>query len=342
MEKLDAGTFLTKTHNLSKVDVRSPSEYEKGHIPGAVNLPLFSDFERSEVGTLYKQTGREPAIELGLKIVGPKMAMLAAKAKSVASEDQIGVYCWRGGMRSQSMAWLFDLIGIETLVLKGGYKAYRHQVMADFSNIPHLIILRGLTGSGKTAILRALQKMGEQVIDLEKLAAHRGSVFGGIGLGKQPTTAQFQNDTHQAMSKLNQDKRIWVENESLRIGDIYLAEAFWQNMNNADVLEINVDKKSRAQRLVEEYGQFNSGDLAAAVQRIEKRLGRNQAKEVLGLLDQGKLYETALLLLDYYDKTYLNSRSKYKSRILARIDAASGDPDTNAKLLIAKANELKL
>ncbi len=342
MEQLDPEVFLIKTQNIIKVDVRSPEEYQKGHIVDALNVPLFSDHERAEVGTAYKQMGRETAIELGLKIVGPKMAELAKKAKSLALTNKLGVYCWRGGMRSEKMAWLFNLVGIETYILKGGYKAYRRLLLNDFVNIPKLIVLQGPTGSGKTAILYAMKQCGEQIIDLEFLANHRGSAFGGIGLDEQPTTAQFQNNIHHAFTKLDFKKRIWIEGESLNIGKVYLPETLWTTMNRADVIEINIDKKTRAGRLVEEYGQYSHDELAESIVRIDRRLGGKNVNQMLELLDLGKLFEVAILLLEYYDKGYAMSKMKYKKPAIAAVHSTTGDPGINANLLIKKANALNL
>src|SRR5687768_11630406 len=193
------------------IDVRSPGEYESGHIPGAINIPLFDDEERARVGTLYKQTSPESAMQEGLEIAGPKMAWYLESAKPLLKESDknILIHCWRGGKRSGAIHWLFNFSGIKSYRLEGGYKSYRNSAHAFFND--HTFdfrILGGYTGSGKTEILKELAKHGQQVVDLEKLAHHKGSAFGSIGEEKQPTNEQFENDLFAAFSTLDPAKPI--------------------------------------------------------------------------------------------------------------------------------------
>ena len=180
--------YLEKAQKVQIIDVRSPKEFKHAHIPGAINMPLFDDAERAIVGTAYKQEGREIAILKGLEIVGPKMAPMVAEIKEKFSGKPIVLHCWRGGMRSKSVATLLSFCGIDTEVIKGGYKSYRKEVQNLFLQNMEYIILGGRTGSAKTKILSALKTSGEQVIDLEKLANHKGSAFGDLGEDVQPTT----------------------------------------------------------------------------------------------------------------------------------------------------------
>ena len=203
MEYLTPVRFLKDSTNIKIVDVRSPGEFQEGHIPQAVNIPIFNDQERSEVGILYKNIGRVEAIQKGLSFVGPRMEKLAKQALQYAVNQSIKVTCWRGGMRSEKMAWLFELVGLKVYVLEGGYKAYRNYILDTFRNIPQLVVIHGPTGSGKTDILKSLKEKGEQVIDLEEIACHRGSAFGAIGMGSQPTTQQFQNRLFEEFEKFD-------------------------------------------------------------------------------------------------------------------------------------------
>ncbi len=342
MEYLETAGFLRLDDDIPIIDVRSPAEFEAGHITTAHNIPLFSNDERAIVGIAYKQQGKIPAIEKGLEIVGPKMAGLAKKAKSLSPGKRIRIYCWRGGMRSEKMAWLFELTGLKAWVLKGGYKSYRKSLLDDFENIRKLIVLQGPTGSGKTDILHEMVKLGEQVIDLENRANHKGSAFGSIGLGTQPTTMQFQNDIYHDLVRLDPSKRIWVEGESMSIGRVYLPETLWENMNRTAVVEIELSKEIRAQRLTTEYGVYGHAPLAESIRKITRRFGPDRTAKALDLLEQNKLYEVALMLLDYYDKTYLFSKEKYKKPAVGRIMSRTGDPEQNARQLINKANELNL
>ena len=273
MHRLDIIDFL-KTGKESKIiDVRSPAEYSKGHIPGAVNIPIFSDLERAKVGTTYKQQSREEAISLGLEIVGPKLKDFAAMAKQEATNNELYVYCWRGGMRSAKMAWLFELVGINTSVLEGGYKSYRSQLLEVFKNVPHLVVLQGPTGSGKTEILKEMQELGVQVVDLEGIAHHKGSTFGGLGQGEQPTTQQFQNDVYDAFLKLDLSAPIWVESESATIGKVYLPETLWQLMNSAKIVSIEIPRPERIENILRQYGDFPADVLSERVEQLAQRLG---------------------------------------------------------------------
>ncbi|NJN27624.1 MAG: tRNA 2-selenouridine(34) synthase MnmH [Cyclobacteriaceae bacterium] len=323
-------------------DVRSPGEFEEGHIPGAVNLPLFSDSERAQVGTIYKQKGKEKAIELGLEIVGPKMNLLANKAKTLAVNSKLNVHCWRGGMRSEKMAWLFDLVGIDTTILIGGYKAYRQQLLDDFQNLDRLILLQGPTGSGKTKILHELENLGEQIIDLEHHARHKGSAFGALGMEEQPNTARFQNTLYEDYLKLDPSKRIWIESESITIGRVYLPQTLWDAMNRSPVIEIDLEKKLRTSNILAEYGHFDHELLASSIQKIQSRFGGDRVKKALALLEEDRLEELTWLLLEYYDKSYTFSKNKYKEKEVATFQSENADPLSNAIQLQKIADHLKL
>lgn len=342
MRRVDVKDFLLLEKNTPVVDVRSPAEYAEGHIAGALNLPLFSNEERARVGTTYKQAGKGEALDLGLEIVGPKMSALSKIAKNIGSGGKLKTHCWRGGLRSDKMAWLFELVGIDVTVLNGGYKAFRQQLLDDFRNIEKLIVLQGPTGSGKTAILHELEKNGEQILDLEKRANHKGSAFGAIGMGEQSSTAQFQNWIYDDLLKLDLSKRIWIESESLSIGKVYMPETLWETMNNSNIVELNIDKTIRAKRIVEEYGQFEPDQLEASIEKIKNRFGGDRIKKALELLHDQKLEEVVMLLLDYYDKGYSFSKNKYKKKEAAILKTTSGDPSKNATELIRIADNLNL
>lgn len=340
MKKLNAEDFLKKGQTTVIVDVRSPGEFTEGHIPGAVNIPIFNDAERAEVGTLYTKNGRQPAIEKGLEIVGPKMAEFVRYARQLAPSGKLLVHCWRGGMRSESMAWLFERIGIECSILTGGYKAYRNFLLEKIGDLPHLIVLEGHTGSGKTEILQNLKSMGEQIIDLEAQAHHRGSVFGGIGQLQQPTTQQFQNNLFGEILALDNKRRIWIEGESQTIGRVFLPDPLWNRMNLALNIEIVVPREERIKRLVDEYGNHPKDLMINAISSISKRLGEQRMNEVLQDYHEDKLALVADKLLDYYDKTYLFSREKYKLKYY-EILLPGGDAKANAKIILESMVQLE-
>lgn len=310
---IDVENFLELYSQIPVVDVRTPSEYAKGHIHGAHNIPLFLDNERASVGTIYKRKNRQEAILKGLDFVGPKLREYIEKAVDIAQNNTLVLYCWRGGMRSASLAWLFDLYGISTYILKGGYKAYRNYGKELMCRHKHLIVLGGLTGSGKTEILHELQNQGEQIIDLENLAHHKGSAFGALGQEPQPANEQFENELIHDWLQLDQSKRIWIEDESRSIGGNWIPDELFNVMRNTTVIKLEMPKDQRIRRLMKEYAGFPNEKLADKIHRISRRLGGQNAKKAIEALDEGNMYTVIDIVLSYYDKTYqfgLNKRDK--------------------------------
>jgi tRNA 2-selenouridine synthase len=316
------------------VDVRSPGEFLSGHIPGAINMPLFTNEERADVGTIYKQSGNQVAVLRGLEYVGPKMADFVRQARKMAPDGQILVHCWRGGMRSGSMAWLFETSGLKTGVLKGGYKSFRNHVLESFAKKLDFHVVGGETGSGKTEILQALAKKGEQIIDLEELAHHRGSSFGSIGQEMQPRPEQFENDLFEALQKIEPTRRIWIEDESRSIGRVFIPRPIWEMKIAAPCYRVRLPFEIRVQRLVKDYGQFPKEILAEAVLRIQKRLGGLATKQAIESLENGDLAETARITLRYYDKAYDFPQSTRKYEGVKFIECETGDPEKNAELIL--------
>ncbi|SDK59789.1 tRNA 2-selenouridine synthase [Catalinimonas alkaloidigena] len=334
MAALPISDFLTRAGTLPVLDVRTPAEFAQGHIPGACNLPLFSNEERAQVGTTYKQIGREEAFLQGLDLVGPKMRALVEAGQQLAPQRRVLMHCWRGGMRSGSVAWLLQTAGFQVDTLVGGYKAYRHEVLEAFARPARLLVLAGETGSGKTAILRALAERGEQVIDLEHLAHHRGSAFGGIGLPAQPTTEQFQNALHATWATFDRARRVWLEDESFSIGQVQLPHPLWQQMKAAHVVQVQVPRHARVQRLVAEYGSLERDALAHAILTIQKRLGGQHVAATLDALRAGRLDEVAERLLVYYDKSYQIGLQRRQAQATTPVACTTGDPVRNAQQIL--------
>ncbi|MCL1822196.1 MAG: tRNA 2-selenouridine(34) synthase MnmH [Prolixibacteraceae bacterium] len=315
--------FLELAQTLPVVDVRSPGEYRQGHIEGAVNIPLFSDEERAAVGTAYVQEGRSEAVLQGLEFTGKKMRVLCESAFALNSR-QLLIYCWRGGMRSQSMSWLFEVAGLQCFVLGGGYKIFRRAVLDEMATPRRLHILSGYTGSGKTEILAELKNFGQQVIDLEALANHRGSAFGGLGQAPQPTVEQFENMLFAELQKTDKTQPLWLEDESINIGKIQITHSFFDLMKQAMTLQITVSQPERIRRLVREYGGFEYPLLAEAIKKIEKRTGSDRCQQALKLCAAGELAQVAKILLDYYDKAYEFQNQKHLPETLLRLDIPDG------------------
>lgn len=319
------------------VDVRSPREYGRGHIPGAHNLPLFDDAGRAAVGTLYNNAGREAAINLGLELTGPRMKGFADQAKEWAVTGHILVYCWRGGMRSGSMAWLFNTSGLTASVLKGGYKEFRRYALQSFERSQPAIILGGMTGSGKSDILKALRKIGEQVIDLEYLARHKGSVFGHLGQEEQPANQQFENELAMQWRRLDPSRPVWLEDESINIGRVSIPRALFEKMRAAPMVCVEMDQGARAERIFNEYACFDRAVLASQSDRLTRRLGSENQKNARAFILDGKMKEAILILLDYYDKLYRFSLKNREKKNIHILRLPGPDAATNARLVAGHA-----
>lgn len=304
-EIVDAIEFLKRQRQgLPVLDVRSPSEYAHARIPQAISFPLFSDEERHEVGFLYKQVSQSAAMVKGLEIAGPKMADFVQQAATIAPGKEIGVYCWRGGKRSGSMAWLLENADFSTVVLNGGYKAARRLFINSYSKRYSLVRLGGRTGSGKTRILHALKEAGQQVIDLEGMAHHRGSAFGHLGLEVQPSNEFFENRIGEALLQMDPGQLIWVEDESRHLGKRTIPQPFWHYLTNAPVLHLDVSDNLRVQEIMSQYAIQDVEGLKDSFRKISKRMGAQFVKRALAFLDEYDLESAARLALSYYDKAY--------------------------------------
>ena len=323
------------------IDVRSPAEYAHAHVPQALSLPLFNDKERAQVGTIYKQVSPENALLKGLDYVGPKMSGFIKKAIKWSPSRKVIVQCWRGGKRSGSMAWLLKFAGFDVLTVAGGYKAYRQYLLQCFENQNiKPIILGGKTGSGKTLVLKELEKQGEQIIDLEQIAHHKGSAFGWIGEQTQPSSEQFDNDLFDIFRKIDPNRRVWIENESRSIGSVFIQQGFWNQMCKAPLIHVEVPFDWRVKHLVAGYAQTAKEDLVVSFEKITKKLGYDHAKKAIEFVQQGQFEDAAAIGLKYYDKAYnfgFDSRINQQKHIL---EISNFDASQTAKQLIEYAESL--
>lgn len=316
------------------LDVRSPGEYTSGHVPGSINMPLFDNAERAKVGTLYKQVGQQEAMLEGLRIVGPKMASFVEQAERTASDHRIGVYCWRGGMRSGSVAQLLSMAGFSVDVIKGGYKGYRRFAAEVLHRNWPLHVVTGSTGSGKTEILHALSDLGEQVLDLEGLAHHKGSAFGGLMQPGQPTSEHMQNLIVEAFLSMDMNRRIWVEDESMNIGSVFLDREFWNYLHNSPLYRVERSREVRIQRLANEYGSADKQEAIDRIRKIQKKLGGAATKEAIESVESGDAHRATELLLHYYDKAYHTSISEREHDIRLSLDCTDEPAMSIARTLI--------
>ncbi len=319
------------------IDVRSPGEFIAGHIPGAINIPLFTDEERASVGTIYTQISPEEAFKEGLRISGLKMTKLveAIQPHQGIPGKELVIHCWRGGKRSQAVQWLFNFSGAHVHRLEGGYKSYRAELTSFFNNNPfNLQILGGCTGAGKTEVLHAMASKGAQVIDLEKTAHHRGSAFGSIGEPQQPTTEQFENNLFLAFLGMDPGREVWLENESKSIGKTHIPDGLWDHMRKSKLFAIEVNKEIRLDRVLRYYSEpVDTALLKSCFERINKRLGGLDFQTAMKALDEGDLRGAAAIALKYYDKAYQFQLAGWPTDKLVRIDDCDDVHSTAEKLI---------
>lgn len=335
--ELTVDQLLSRYDQWTILDVRSPGEFATGHLPGAINVPLFDDTERARVGTAYKQQSPAAAMQEGLRIAGPHMAGYVEKAREAVRAGEgrdVVVHCWRGGKRSEAMAWLFNFAGLPVRRLKGGYKAFRQEAHACFADPRYVFrIIGGYTGAGKTEIIHALRGLGEQVIDLEGLACHKGSAFGNIGEAPQPTNEQFENELFFRLRAMDTTRPIWIENESKNVGRVYLPEAFWNRMRASILYAIEVSRDVRLDRVIGYYAEGDHVDaLVESFGKIKKRLGGLEYQNAIDALGQGNIREAACLALAYYDKSYAYQLSQWPAERLVKMPPCD-DVSAIARLL---------
>jgi tRNA 2-selenouridine synthase len=326
IESVSAITPETLSRYGDVIDVRSPAEFALDHVPGAINLPVLDNDQRREVGTLYVQQSKFLASRIGAAIVARNIAdhldgPLADKPGSWAPL----IYCWRGGNRSGAMATILSRVGWRVGVLEGGYRTYRRGVVRRlYEESPPLrvVLVSGPTGSGKTVLLAHARSLGAQIIDLEALAAHRGSLFGGLKAEAQPSQRGFETRLLQALDALDPARPVLVEAESSHIGQISVPPAIWSRMVEAPRIEIDAPVAARARHIVETYEDITS-DLAAieeAVARLPRHISHEQREAWRVLARAGDFLDLAEQLIDvHYDPAYRRSESTRTGAVAARL-----------------------
>lgn len=300
-----------KLDNPLYIDVRSPAEYAEDHIPGAINLPIFDNEERREIGTLYKMVSREDAVKRGTEIGGKRIGAIIDSIMKYR-EREIVIYCARGGMRSGSVASLVNSLGIKTWRIREGYRSYRSFVTGFLDSAaikPALFVLQGLTGAGKTEILGFI----ENSIDLEAMAGHRSSLFGGIGL-EQNSQKAFETQLVTRLHELEKSGYAVIEGESKKIGNLHIPENIFMQMRRAPVIYIDTPVERRVAIITKEYARFNDHErIMEIVRSLTKKLGQKKTDELQGLYTAGKIDEfVRMLLVDYYDNLYRHTLDRFE------------------------------
>ncbi len=330
--------FWTLREQIPLIDARSEGEFAQSHIPGAFNLPILNNQERIVVGTLYKEKGAEKATLKGFELVGPRFHLIQKEALRQFPEKKIIVYCWRGGMRSQILSWLLEMVGFEVYRLKGGYKTYRTFTFEEVRKNRKLLVLGGKTGSAKTLLLQKLQEKGEQILDLEGIANHKGSSFGSIGQLPQPSVEQFENLLAESLRLLDVDIPTWVENESRKIGRLIVPDRLFEQMGKSPLIDIQKSTEERIAHIAAEYASLPEEELIAAVKRLQKRLGGLRTQEAIEAIQSKDHIAWISNLLIYYDKTYEFDLSRHESGLIQVLDLSGKSLETQLELLIQTKN----
>jgi tRNA 2-selenouridine synthase len=328
------------------IDARSESEYALDRIPGAINAPVLDDEQRVRVGTLYKQVGAFEAKKVGAPLVAANVARhIETLWADKPREWKPLVYCWRGGNRSGSMAHILAKIGWPVVQLDGGYKAYRAHVAAALENPPELDfrVVCGTTGSGKSRLLETLDRMGAQVLDLEKLAAHRGSVLGHLPDEAQPTQKWFESQVWDKLRRFDPSKPVFVESESKKVGNLRVPDAVMERMRASSCISLSLSRENRVRLLMEDYEHFckNPDALTSQLAHLVQLHGNEKIKAWHDMANSGAMAELVdQLLVEHYDPAYLRSIDRNfvqfpKAEVLELGDIAEADFEAAARSLHA-------
>lgn len=296
------------------IDVRSPSEYAEDHLPGAINCPVLDDAQRAEIGTLDRQFSSFEARKRGASYISEKIAFyLSNHFQDKERHWKPLIYCWRGGNRSAAMAYVLAKVGWHVSQLDGGYKAYRRHVLEDFSRLTATFqyhVICGPTGTGKSRLLRSLASAGAQVLDLEDLAKHKGSVLGGLTADPQPSQKSFESALWDTLRHYDPAQIVFVESESKKVGNLRVPDCLMNAMRQSPCVVLDMSRNERIKLLLEEYDHFtnDSSLLCGKLDKLTRFFGHSKIAEWRAMSQEGKTALLAGELLDlHYDPAYLKS-----------------------------------
>jgi len=332
---------LLKTHCI--IDARTPLEFDEDHLPGAINVPILTNEERVEIGTIHKQIGPQQARIRGLELTCGRFPAIVAEIAEKAGGRPVLTYCWRGGLRSKSIAILLEATGYPVVQLRGGYKAFRAQVISFFENFTPpapLIVIHGMTGIGKTTFINGLDRNSWNMIDLEGLACHRGSAFGSLGLDQSLSQKRFDTLLWDIFRKARPDLPFVLEGESQRIGRIMLPGRLYEVMASSCKVWCHASLETRVKRLADEYAHPEYREaMAGALSRISKKLGGVRYQEMMQMLENWDVTGLSRGLIEhYYDKLYYKHRPWAPAFELNLEDYAAAEQELKSCWLNYKQN----
>jgi len=306
---------VLKLKNYILIDARSPKEFLEQGIPGAVNIPALLDDERAEVGTAYVKQSKEKAKEIGIQRISKRLPEIFKNINELSKKyDRLIFYCSRGGMRSGSLEVLFNTLGFKTMKLQGGYKSYRQYILENIHEInknKEYIVLHGRTGEGKTKILKKLEERGYSVLNLEKMADHKGSFFGGVCETREQSQKRFDGEIFDRLIKDTKGYFL-VESESKRIGNIYINESVYNSIVNGKHLFVSTSMKNRVEIIMEDYADAKVSELEECLLKVARYISKERYEKYHSLLIEGKLAELSEILMEkYYDPLYDVGINKY-------------------------------
>lgn len=301
------------------IDVRTPKEFIADKIPNTVNIPVLLDDERVQVGTTYVQVSKEKAKEMGVEFISKRLPEIFKQVQELSKIHSTLIFmCARGGMRSSSITSLFESLGYKTAKLQGGYKEYRkyiHETIPTVNKDFKYIVVHGKTGVGKTKILNKLSAMGIAVMDLEKMAAHKGSFFGALGETLPQSQKRLDGEVFEFL-RTCKSKYIVVESESKRIGDVYVPESVYQAMTEGIHVYVDTNLENRIEILMEDYSHVSQNDIRECILKVGRYVSKEKTQKYLDLLANNQLIELCKTLIkEYYDPLYKISGSKHEYKL---------------------------
>ena len=336
-----------KTNFSDIIDVRSPAEFKEDHISGSINLPVLNNKQRVDIGKIYKKESPFKAKKIGASLVSNNISKHLKKVLiNKPGNWKPLIYCWRGGQRSKAFATVLSEIGWQVTILKGGYKTYRSSINNEINKLTktsRFIVLKGPTGCAKTKILELLKKQGLSVLNLERLASHKGSLLGDIPNKKQPSQKMFESKIFSSLNNLKNKNKIFIESESSKIGNLFLPQIVLNKIKTSQAIEINANLDERIKFLLNDYSKYirEENSFLELFKHAKNKVSSKTINNWLKLYKNKNWYKLAhYLIVDYYDPLYKHNLNKKSNKIISTYDLSSLTNKSLKKFCIELKNNL--